>query len=125
MSSLESVWSSHSKIKRAKVGVSKSLKYVTNNIVFQYTLILKYMYIILKYMYKLYNQFSVRNLSYNIHRDLITKCNLCLKGTGQGVHAYIIDTGIYPDNTYFERRAKVAFDAIGDGQRVCQRDSSY
>ncbi|XP_072045617.1 aqualysin-1-like [Amphiura filiformis] len=39
-----------------------------------------------------------------------------ITGTGEGANAYIIDTGIYPDNSYFERRAEVAFDAIGDGQ---------
>ncbi|XP_072050801.1 extracellular serine proteinase-like [Amphiura filiformis] len=37
-------------------------------------------------------------------------------GTGAGVTAYIIDTGIYPDNQYFESRAAVAFDAIDDGE---------
>ncbi|XP_072046371.1 uncharacterized protein [Amphiura filiformis] len=37
-------------------------------------------------------------------------------GTGAGVTAYIIDTGIYPGNQYFESRAEVAYDAIGDGE---------
>ena len=39
-------------------------------------------------------------------------------GTGAGVNAYIIDTGIYPDNMYFGGRASVHFDAMGDGGDV-------
>lgn len=36
--------------------------------------------------------------------------------TGNGVHAYIIDTGIRVSHSQFGGRATVAFDAIGDGQ---------
>jgi subtilisin family serine protease len=36
--------------------------------------------------------------------------------TGNGVHAYIIDTGIRVSHSEFAGRAAVAFDAIGDGQ---------
>jgi PKD repeat protein len=36
--------------------------------------------------------------------------------SGQGVHAYILDTGIRPTHVEFEDRAVVAFDAVGDGQ---------
>jgi len=39
-------------------------------------------------------------------------------GDGKGTNAYIIDTGIFPSNSYFEARASVHFDAInpdGDG----------
>lgn len=36
--------------------------------------------------------------------------------SGEGVHAYILDTGIRPTHVEFEGRASVAFDAIGDGQ---------
>ncbi|XP_054765422.2 aqualysin-1-like [Lytechinus pictus] len=32
-------------------------------------------------------------------------------GDGTGIHAYIIDTGIYPESVYFNGRASVAFDA--------------
>lgn len=35
---------------------------------------------------------------------------------GQGVHAYVINTGIDISHPEFEGRASVAFDAIGDGQ---------
>lgn len=38
-------------------------------------------------------------------------------GTGKGVSAYIIDTGIYPGNSAFQGRAEVGFDAIGDGEK--------
>ena len=38
-------------------------------------------------------------------------------GTGEGVHAYIIDSGIYPENYYFNDRASHEFDAIS-GQDV-------
>jgi PKD repeat protein len=36
--------------------------------------------------------------------------------SGQGVHVYILDTGILPTHVEFENRATVAFDALGDGQ---------
>ncbi|MGW8268346.1 MAG: S8 family serine peptidase, partial [Longimicrobiales bacterium] len=36
--------------------------------------------------------------------------------SGQGVHVYILDTGILPTHVEFEDRATVAFDAVGDGQ---------
>ncbi|XP_030845943.1 uncharacterized protein LOC756280 [Strongylocentrotus purpuratus] len=36
-------------------------------------------------------------------------------GNGSGVNVYVIDTGIYPQSTYFGERAKVAYDAIGTG----------
>jgi len=36
--------------------------------------------------------------------------------SGQGVHAYILDTGIRPTHVEFEGRADVTFDAVGDGQ---------
>ncbi len=36
--------------------------------------------------------------------------------SGEGVHAYILDTGIRPTHVEFEGRADVAFDAVGDGQ---------
>jgi PKD repeat protein len=36
--------------------------------------------------------------------------------SGQGVHVYILDTGIRPTHAEFEDRASVAFDALGDGQ---------
>ena len=39
-------------------------------------------------------------------------------GTGKGVSAYIIDTGIFPPNKFFAGRASVAYDAIKDGQKV-------
>ncbi|XP_038073070.1 extracellular serine proteinase-like [Patiria miniata] len=38
------------------------------------------------------------------------------KGNGVGVNAYIIDTGIYPDNKFFSERAFVAYDNVGDGK---------
>lgn len=36
--------------------------------------------------------------------------------SGQGVHAYILDTGIRPTHVEFEDRAVAAYDAVGDGQ---------
>jgi subtilisin family serine protease len=36
--------------------------------------------------------------------------------TGNGVHAYILDTGILPTHVEFGGRASVAYDGIGDGQ---------
>ena len=36
--------------------------------------------------------------------------------TGNGVHAYIIDTGIWPTHVEFGGRASVAYDNVGDGQ---------
>jgi len=36
--------------------------------------------------------------------------------TGSGVHAYIIDTGIWPTHVEFGGRASVAYDNVGDGQ---------
>jgi PKD repeat protein len=36
--------------------------------------------------------------------------------SGEGVHAYILDTGIRPTHVEFEGRADVVFDAVGDGQ---------
>jgi len=36
--------------------------------------------------------------------------------SGEGVHAYILDTGIRPTHVEFEGRADVAFDAVGDGR---------
>ncbi|XP_030841932.1 uncharacterized protein LOC115924191 [Strongylocentrotus purpuratus] len=44
-------------------------------------------------------------------------------GDGSGVNAYILDTGIYPSNSYFNARATVGYDAVGDGQ-VWSRDKS-
>ncbi len=35
-----------------------------------------------------------------------------IPGTGYGVTAYVIDTGIYPDNKYFEGRAQIAVDTL-------------
>ncbi|XP_041476738.1 aqualysin-1-like [Lytechinus variegatus] len=37
-------------------------------------------------------------------------------GDGDGVTVYILDTGIYPGNEYFDGRATVGYDAIGGGQ---------
>ncbi|XP_030842084.1 uncharacterized protein LOC578857 [Strongylocentrotus purpuratus] len=34
-------------------------------------------------------------------------------GDGSGVNVYILDTGIYPSNTYFNGRASVGYDAVG------------
>ncbi|XP_022090542.1 uncharacterized protein LOC110979235 [Acanthaster planci] len=39
------------------------------------------------------------------------------EGTGKGVNAYIIDTGIFPDNKFFSDRAYVAYDNVGDGKK--------
>lgn len=36
--------------------------------------------------------------------------------SGEGVHAYVLDTGIRPTHVEFEGRADVVFDAVGDGQ---------
>ncbi|XP_063964815.1 aqualysin-1-like [Lytechinus pictus] len=36
-------------------------------------------------------------------------------GNGSGVSVYVIDTGIYPQSTFFGDRAKIAFDALGTG----------
>ena len=39
-------------------------------------------------------------------------------GTGKGVSAYILDTGILPSNKFFAGRAAVAYDAVKDGHKV-------
>ncbi len=54
--------------------------------------------------------------------DRVDQRNLPLNGTytynynGTGIHAYIIDTGIYISHTDFGGRASVAHDSVGDGQ---------
>ena len=45
--------------------------------------------------------------------------NFRLAGNGSGVNVYVIDTGIYPDHEYFNRRARVGYDAVDiDEQHV-------
>lgn len=54
--------------------------------------------------------------------DRINQANLPLDqkysytNTGQGVTAYVVDTGILPTHTDFGGRASVGFDSIGDGR---------
>ncbi|XP_022096830.1 uncharacterized protein LOC110982597 [Acanthaster planci] len=38
-------------------------------------------------------------------------------GTGEGAHAYIIDTGIYPSNFFFANRSEVAYNGVKDGYK--------
>ena len=39
-------------------------------------------------------------------------------GTGKGVSAYIVDSGVLPSNRFFAGRAFAVYDAIKDGQKV-------
>ncbi|XP_071807522.1 aqualysin-1-like [Asterias amurensis] len=47
-------------------------------------------------------------------RELPLNGKSSFQGTGQGVHAFIIDTGIYPNNKFFSDRAFIAYDAVKD-----------
>ena len=49
-------------------------------------------------------------------RDRPTDGNYVYNATGNGVNAYIIDTGIRVTHSEFGARATAAYDAIGDGQ---------
>jgi len=49
-------------------------------------------------------------------RAIPLNTNYTYEGTGSGVHAYILDTGIRPTHNEFGGRASIAFDAVGDGQ---------
>jgi subtilisin family serine protease len=51
-------------------------------------------------------------------RDLPLNQTYSYTTTGQGVNAYIIDTGIRRTHTQFGGRAFVGFDAVGDGQNT-------
>jgi subtilisin family serine protease len=51
-------------------------------------------------------------------RDLPLNGAYSYTATGAGVNAYIIDTGIRRTHTQFGGRARVGFDAVGDGQNT-------
>ena len=51
-------------------------------------------------------------------RDLPLNHSYSFTATGSGVNVYIIDTGIRRTHTQFGGRARVGFDAVGDGQNT-------
>lgn len=46
-------------------------------------------------------------------------------GTGQGVNAYVIDTGIYPSHADFKGRASAAYDALGENGLDCNGHGTH
>lgn len=50
-------------------------------------------------------------------RELPLDGQAIFTGDGSGVSAYILDTGIYPDNVNFGGRAEVGYDAVGGAQQ--------